>query len=101
MSASFCIRSMRLPFGRFFHVGGNKLTRSNHTVPGELTDSTNRAAAVVGAWRAVVSVTEYFRHAVSRFVTVDWAKVFAPSALSMDTTTEPPKPGAALAYNEA
>ena len=56
MSTSICMISLRKPFGWSFHVGGNKETRLNQTMPGFCTVKTRRALAVGAMPWLVLSV---------------------------------------------
>jgi hypothetical protein len=60
-SAIFCIRSIRLPFGRLWYVGGNKETWLSQIVPGLLAVMTDRVSSVA-ATEPVVSVALYCAH---------------------------------------
>src|ERR1700744_1487636 len=97
MSDNFSMRSMRLPLGRSFHVGGKRETRLNHTVPGEWMDTTKRALVVGITSRGVRSLTVYFCQVLVRFSTLAVRKTAAPSLLSKVTVRGPLKPAAALA----
>jgi hypothetical protein len=91
MSMSNCIRSIRLPFGRFLNVGGKSETRLNQIVPGFSVAITNRVFAETGASFFVVNAIVYLRHLPVIFATRAVAKTFPLSLLSMLTVSGPPE----------
>ena len=102
MSASNCMRSGRLPFGRSRKVGGNNETFWNHTVPpaAGVRVAITRRFSLLGSTAPTASVRSYFRHLSPNSGTTALARTLSPLPLSNVTSSGPAK-FSARAWNDA